>query len=113
MYADKITDSIAVCLRETERRRNIQANYNTQNGITPESIRKSIHNILASVYEADYLKVPAVKENNAAYLSDKELPEIINRMKREMKEAAKELDFEKAAELRDRIRDLSALLLEM
>jgi excinuclease ABC subunit B len=113
MYADKITDSIAVCLRETERRRNIQANYNRQNGITPESIRKSIHNILASVYEADYLKVPTVDEKSAAYMSEKELPEIIRKLKGEMKEAAKELDFEKAAELRDRIKELSALLLEM
>jgi excinuclease ABC subunit B len=113
MYADKITDSIAVCLRETERRRNIQANYNRQNGITPESIRKSIHNILASVYEADYLKVPTVDEKNAAYMSEKELPEIIRKLKAEMKEAARELHFEKAAELRDRIKELSALLLEM
>jgi excinuclease ABC subunit B len=113
MYADKITDSIAVCLRETERRRNIQANYNRQNGITPESIRKSIHNILASVYEADYLKVPTVDEKGAAYMSEKELPEIIRKLKVEMKEAAKELHFEKAAELRDRIKELSALLLEM
>ena len=113
MYADKITDSIAVCLRETERRRNIQANYNKQNGITPESIRKSIHNILASVYEADYLKVPTVDEKNAAYMSEKELPEIIRKLKAEMKEAARELHFEKAAELRDRIKELSALLLEM
>jgi len=113
MYADKITDSIAICLRETERRRGIQANYNEQYGITPESIRKSIHNILASVYEADYLKVPTVDEKNAAYMSEKELPEIIRRLKAEMKEAAKELEFEKAAELRDRIKDLSALLLEM
>ncbi|MCX5832107.1 MAG: excinuclease ABC subunit UvrB [Deltaproteobacteria bacterium] len=113
MYADKITDSIAVCLRETERRRNIQANYNRQNGITPESIRKSIHNILASVYEADYLKVPTVDEKNAAYMSEKELPEIIRKLKAEMKEAAGELNFEKAAELRDRIKELSALLLEM
>jgi excinuclease ABC subunit B len=113
MYADKITDSIAVCLRETERRRNIQANYNRQNGITPESIRKSIHNILASVYEADYLKVPTVDEKSAAYMSEKELPEIIRKLKGEMKEAAKELHFEKAAELRDRIKELSALLLEM
>jgi excinuclease ABC subunit B len=111
MYADKITDSIAVCLRETERRRSIQAAYNKQNGITPESIRKSIHNILASVYEADYLKVPTVSEKDAAYASEKELPAIISRLKAEMKEAAKELEFEKAAELRDRIKNLSALLL--
>ena len=113
MYADKITDSIALCLRETERRRAIQASYNRQNGITPEGIRKSIHNILASVYEADYPNVPTVAEQKAAYVSEKELPEMISRLKTEMKKAAKELDFEKAAALRDRIRELSALLLEM
>jgi len=113
MYADKITDSIAICLRETERRRKIQADYNKQNGITPESIRKSIHNILASVYEADYLKVPTVDEKSAAYMSEKELPAIISRLKVEMKAAAKDLDFEKAAELRDRIKEMSSLLLEI
>jgi len=113
MYADKITDSIAACLRETERRRAIQSAYNRRHGITPASIRKSIHNILASVYEADYLTVPVAAETQAAYATEKELPEIIRRLKDEMKQAARELDFERAAELRDRIKELTTLMLEL
>ena len=113
MYADKITKSIDACIRETARRRTIQAEYNKKHNITPESIRKSVHNILASVYEADYLKVPMAGEDMPAYNSEKELPEIISFLKAEMKQAAKELEFEKAAELRDRIKELSALMLDM
>ncbi len=113
MYADKITDSIAACLRETERRRAIQSAYNRQHGITPASIRKSIHNILASVYEADYLTVPVAAEKQVAYATEKELPEVIRRLKDEMKQAARELDFERAAELRDRVKELSTLMLEL
>jgi|GEM_PF-815479 len=72
------------------------------------------HHALASVYEADYVTVPAtVSEEAAAYASEKELPVMIAKLKEEMKRAAKELEFEKAAELRDRIRDLTKLMLEM
>ena len=113
MYADKITRSIAACIEETERRRKVQFRYNEENNITPESIKKSIHNILASVYEADYVKLPMVEEKTAAYGAEKELPEIIKELKEEMKGAARELEFEKAAQLRDRIKELSALMLEM
>ncbi|HKZ15923.1 MAG TPA: excinuclease ABC subunit UvrB [Geobacteraceae bacterium] len=113
MYADKITRSIAACIGETERRRKVQVRYNEENNITPESIKKSIHNILSSVYEADYLTLPKVEEKTEAYGSEKELPEIIRGLKEEMKGAAKELEFEKAAELRDRIKELSALMLEL
>jgi excinuclease ABC subunit B len=113
MYADKLTVSIQACLRETERRRAVQSRYNKENNITPESIKKSIHNILASVYEADYPAVPSVKEERDAYASVKELPEVIREFKKEMKQAAKDLEFEKAARLRDRIKELSELMLEM
>ena len=113
MYADKITRSIAACIGETERRRKVQFRYNEENNITPESIKKSIHSILASVYEADYATLPRVEEKTEAYGSEKELPEIIRELKEEMKGAAKELEFEKAAQLRDRIKELSALMLEL
>ncbi|MDO8723637.1 MAG: helicase-related protein, partial [Syntrophales bacterium] len=113
MYADKITRSIAACIGETERRRKVQFRYNEENNITPESIKKSIHNILASVYEADYGTLPKVEEKTEAYGSEKELPEIIRELKEEMKGAAKELEFEKAAQLRDRIKELFALMLEL
>jgi excinuclease ABC subunit B len=113
MYADKITDSIRACLNETARRRKIQERFNQENGITPESIKKSIHNILASVYEADYLTVPTVAEEKKAYRSEAELPVMIRRLKEEMKKAAGDLEFEKAARLRDEIKELTALMIEM
>jgi len=98
----------------TRRRRQIQGRYNEEHGITPETIRTQIHHILGSVYEADYVTIPTkVSEEAAAYASDKEIPVMIRKLKEEMKQAAKELEFEKAAELRDRIRDLTKLMLEM
>jgi excinuclease ABC subunit B len=113
MYADTITPSIRACLEVTRRRRETQARYNAENGITPESIRTEIHRVLGSVYEADYVTVPAVSEAEAGYSSDRELPVMIRTLQAEMKAAAKELEFEKAAALRDRIRDLTKLMLEM
>ena len=113
MYADTITDAIRACLDETKRRRIIQSKFNEDNGITPESIKTEIRQILGSVYEADYMTVPTVSEKAAAYASEKELPAVIRKLKEEMKQAAKELEFEKAAELRDQIRDLTKLMMEM
>jgi len=113
MYADKITDSIKTCLSETKRRREIQRRYNEEHHITPESIKKSIHDILASVYEADYITVPVVSEDRKIYTPEDELPVMIRRLKVEMKEAAKNLEFEKAAQLRDQIKEYTGILLEM
>jgi len=113
MYADRITGSIRTCLDETKRRRKIQWRYNKEHNITPESIKKSVHDILASVYEADYVTVPVVSEDRKMYASEEELPEMIKRLKEEMKAAAKNLEFEKAAELRDRIKELTDILIEM
>jgi excinuclease ABC subunit B len=113
MYADRITRSMAACIGETERRRKVQLRYNEENNITPESIKKSINNILASVYESDYVELPMVKEKSGVYASPEELPQLISKLKKEMKQAAKELEFEKAAELRDRIKELSDLMLEV
>jgi excinuclease ABC subunit B len=114
MYADTITASIRACLEVTGRRRKIQAAFNEEHGITPETIRSEIHNILGSVYEADYVTVPAgISEEAAAWASEKEIPSVIRRLKEEMKQAAKALEFEKAAELRDRIAELTKWMLEM
>ena len=112
MYADAITGSIRACLDETGRRRTVQQRYNQENGITPESIKKAIHNILGSIYEADYVSVPLISEEKMAYASQEELPAMIGRLKGEMKAAAGDLDFEKAAKLRDEIKELMALMLE-
>jgi len=113
MYADRITRGIEVCLEETKRRRRIQQEYNLKEGITPESIRKSISDILASVYEADYYTVPAVSEKEEVYLSGQELEAIIRKLKAEMKKAAEDMEFEKAAEIRDRLRAITGRELEL
>jgi len=113
MYADTITRSIQACLDETRRRRALQERYNREHSITPESIKKSIDNILSSIYEADYVSVPVVSEEKQVYLSDTDLEKTIRQLKGEMKEAAKRLEFEKAARLRDQIKALTDLKMEM
>ncbi len=113
MYADVITRSIRKCLDETKRRRIIQEKFNRENGITPESVKTDIRRVLGSVYEADYVTVPTVSEEAAAYSSEKEISVVIKKLKEEMKAAARELEFEKAAVLRDQIRDLTKLMLDL
>jgi excinuclease ABC subunit B len=103
LYADRITTSMQKTIDETERRRRIQAEYNTLRGITPQTIQKSIGGVLASIFEADYVTVPVVAEAAEAYGPEMSLPERVGRLRKEMKEAAAALDFERAAELRDRI----------
>ena len=113
MYADKITKAIQACLEVTKRRRKLQRTYNEENNITPESIRKTIHNILGSVYEADYATVPLVAEGKIPYDSEQEIPAVIARLKQEMKQAAAALEFEKAAEIRDQIKELTTMMLAL
>jgi excinuclease ABC subunit B len=109
LYADTVTESMEKAIRETERRRKIQEAYNLKHGITPESIRKAIPDILESIYEADYVTIPAAAEKHEEYVSLFEIPRLIARLKKEMREAASKLDFEKAAELRDRIKALQEM----
>jgi excinuclease ABC subunit B len=99
-------------INETNRRRLIQLEYNKKNKITPKSIVKSITNILDSVYERDYVSIPTISEEKEEYLSKKDIKEQIKKLKDEMLEAAKNLEFEKAAELRDRMFELEQLELE-
>ncbi|HOD35019.1 MAG TPA: excinuclease ABC subunit UvrB [Syntrophales bacterium] len=113
MYADKITDAIQACLKETRRRRAMQGKFNREHGITPETIRKSYDNVLASIYEADYVTVPAAAEEMPPYVTLKEIPAMIDRLREEMLRAARGLDFEKAAVIRDRIKELSHMELEL
>jgi excinuclease ABC subunit B len=105
MYADRITESMRATIAETERRRAVQEAYNREHGITPESVRKSIHEVLRSVYERDYYTVEVAREEEA-YESPEALEARVRTLEAEMKEAARRLDFERAAELRDRIRAL-------
>ncbi len=113
MYADKITKSIQACLDETKRRRLIQQKYNKENNITPESIKKSISNVLGSIYEADYVTIPTGVREKIAPLKEEGLPALIAKLTKEMKQAAKNMEFERAAELRDELKELNKILLEM
>ena len=102
-YADEITPSMKMAIDETNRRRRLQNRYNEVNGITPESIKKDISDILGSVYEADYASIPNVSEPEEEYISLGNLDKVIKSIKKEMLNAARRLDFEEAARLRDRL----------
>ncbi|PYS72556.1 MAG: excinuclease ABC subunit B, partial [Acidobacteria bacterium] len=105
LYADRITDSMKRALDETNRRRGIQAEYNHEHGITPMTIVKPIEATLLTASEADYFKVPTEFEDIEDY-SPANLEATITRLQAEMRGAAKRFEFEKAAELRDRIKVL-------
>jgi excinuclease ABC subunit B len=106
MYADVRTESMRAAISETERRRARQLAYNEEHGITPTSIIKSIDDVLSSVYERDYAPVPAVKDEAPGFRTEAELNAHITSLEKEMKAASANLDFERAAGLRDRIRAL-------
>jgi excinuclease ABC subunit B len=109
LYADSVTASMKAALDETNRRRAIQQAYNQEHGITPESIRKNIGDLLSSIYEADYAGVPAVAETpEERYRSLDDLNREIKVLEKEMRDAAKALEFERAAEIRDRLKGLRA-----
>ncbi len=112
-YADTITESMDKAIKETERRRRIQEEYNRKHGITPTTIKKSIHQILTSVYEADYYTVPLVEEERLPYKNPRELEREIARLEKQMKSAADALEFEKAALIRDEIKELKKALEEV
>ncbi len=109
-YADRETDSIRATLAETKRRKKIQVAYNIENGITPESIVKNISNVMASIFEQDYVTVP-VDSEYPQDLNHEQLADHITELEKEMKALAKKLKFEAAAELRDRIHSLQKMLL--
>ena len=109
MYADTLTHSMKRAIDETNRRRRLQSKFNQVHGITPESIKKSIHDILGSIYEADYYTVSTAEETGREYVSIDEIPKRVKKLRREMRAAAKELEFERAAELRDEIKKLEAM----
>jgi excinuclease ABC subunit B len=109
LYADQRTDSMKAALEETGRRRTLQEGYNRENGITPESIKKNIGDLLSSIYEADYAAIPEVAEGpEDRYRSLEEIEREIKALEKQMREAAKALEFEKAAAVRDRIKTLRA-----
>ena len=93
-------------INETERRRALQAAYNTEHGITPESVVREIDDVLSSVYERDYSTPPPSRESREVFHTQAELDAEIARLNREMKSAAANLDFERAATVRDRLKAL-------
>jgi excinuclease ABC subunit B len=111
LYADKITKSMQYAIEETARRRHIQEEYNREHNITPKTIVKPIEATLVTAYEADYFKVPLEMEKFDEY-SPKQLKETIHQLEIEMRQAAKEMKFERAAELRDRLKYLRERELE-
>ncbi|MEO8575025.1 MAG: excinuclease ABC subunit UvrB [Pyrinomonadaceae bacterium] len=111
LYADKITRSMEAAIGETQRRREIQKQYNLEHGITPTTIIKSIDALLVTAYEADYFKIPLELDKFEEF-SPKQLKEKIMQLEMDMRHAAKEMKFEQAAEIRDRLKYLRERELE-
>ena len=109
MYADAETDSMRAALTEMARRRERQEAYNREHGITPASVSKDIDGVLSSVYERDYVAVPAAEAPGPTYRTQAEIDERIAALQKEMRAAAANLEFERAAALRDQVRDLRRL----
>ena len=108
LYADQQTDSIRQTLDETNRRREIQTRYNEEHGITPKSVEKKIVSLRDSIWEADYVTVSKNEERSEPEIPAHELPLVLEALRDEMTRAAEALEYERAAELRDRIRELEA-----
>jgi excinuclease ABC subunit B len=106
MYADKMTDSMRAAISETGRRRTIQEAYNVEHGITPQSIIKAIDAVMSSVYERDYMTPALVLDGTERFRTQAELDAHLTKRQGEMRQAAANLDFEKAATIRDEIKRL-------
>ena len=111
MYADSITDSMRAAIDETNRRREIQQKYNEEHGITPQTIKKAVRDLIAiskaaSTSDEDFKKDPES-------MDAKELEKLAKELTKKMRQAAAELNFEEAAKLRDRMKEVKQMLLEM
>ena len=113
MYADTVTRSMQASIDETNRRRAIQTEYNTTHDITPQSITKGVRTILESIEEKDYYTIPVAAEAQEEYVPLEKIPGLVKKLRKEMLAAAKELNFEQAAELRDRIKKLEDMELAL
>jgi len=114
MYADSVTRSMQACMDETGRRRAKQLAYNAKHGITPETVKKGIRSILESIEEKDYFTPPgSVAESGEEYIALKDIPKLVRKLRKEMLAAAKALDFETAARLRDRVKKLEGMELAL
>jgi excinuclease ABC subunit B len=106
MYADKVTDSMRHAMGEMERRRARQSAYNDEHGITPQSIVRAIDEVMSSVYERDYMTPAVINDGTERFTTQAELDAYIASLQAGMRAAAANLDFEKAASLRDDIKRL-------
>ncbi|ABB33432.1 excinuclease ABC, B subunit [Geobacter metallireducens RCH3] len=113
MYADAVTGSMEACIEETARRRTIQEAFNTEHNITPRTVKKGLRTILESIEERDYYTIPLAAEPQEEYVPADEIPKLVKRLRKEMLASAKNLEFEKAAELRDRIKNLEERHLQL
>ena len=112
MFADKVTDSMDRAIKETERRRSIQLEYNKIHNITPKTIKKPIENnllqLVANYRNIEDIVAEEMVENN---ISQKDLPKLLDKLDKSMKKAASILDFERAAEIKNQIKKLRNLQL--
>src|SRR3954465_1936629 len=106
LYADRMTDSMNKAIGETDRRRAIQRAYNEEHGITPESIVRPVDMSLAAIIEADYVDITSADDSLPEFKSQGELDVYVAKLEVDMRESAKKFEFEKAAKLRDTVRDL-------
>jgi len=113
LYGDAVTDSMQMALAETGRRRAIQADYNARHGIVPTSIKKDVLSLEYATVDMDAVQLDLAAESPAVYGAEEATEQIIKRLEREMKAAAKELEFERAAAIRNRIRALKMKELEL
>src|SRR5262249_729642 len=106
LYADRMTDSMQKAIDETSRRREIQMAYNRENNITPESVVRPLAMSLASILEADYVDLTSDTDGIPEFKTQEELDVYILKLETDMRESAKRFEFEKAAKLRDTIKEL-------
>ena len=111
MYADTITDSMRAALDETQRRREVQMAYNEEHGITPKTIQKAVRDLIAVSKKVAASEVQMEKDPES--MSEKELEKLIKELEKQMKKAAADLNFEAAAELRDKLIELKKTLQEI
>ncbi|HEY1992785.1 MAG TPA: UvrB/UvrC motif-containing protein, partial [Edaphobacter sp.] len=106
LYADKMTESMQRAIDETNRRREKQEAFNEENGITPQSIIRPLEMGLAGILKADYADLTDEAEGMPDFATQQELDDYINKLESDMREAAKKFEFEKAAKLRDTVKEL-------
>jgi excinuclease ABC subunit B len=108
LYADVMTDSMRKAIDETTRRRRTQQEYNERNGITPQSIMKPIDMSLVAIAEADYVTVPLESDDEIEGMTPEQRNRLLDELEERMREAARKFEFEKAAQIRDKLKALRA-----